>query len=226
MARPVKPREIQVQKPAQSLAHFQKKLGQGQVEDNTLLKPILIGAGVLVACGVAIGGWRAYRAQVVEKHEAALALLQETVNGDGITPVPATEVEQRMRANLPQLAALVQSAPASRKAVAAGLLETWRLSLDGTTPAPAPEPGPWGHIRLADRALALGQAPMARTQLDPLRGKAKPGQPWAEAYWADVLEADRVAGDRDQAWKDLSEYKARFKGRGDASALDSLLPSI
>jgi len=226
MARPTKPREIQVQKPAQSLAHFQSKLGRDVPEDAGLLKPILIGAGVVVACGLAFGGWRAYRAQAVEKHEAALALLQQAVDGDGITPVTPADAEKRMRERLPQLEALAASAPSSRKAITEGLLETWRLTLDGKAPAPAPETGPWGRIRLAERAIALGQAQEARTQLEPLRAKAKPGQPWAEAYWASLLDADRVAGDRAQAWKDLSEYKARFKGRSDTTAMDSLLQSI
>lgn len=226
MARPSKQREIQVQKPAQSLAHFKTKLAQPHVEEVGLLKPILIGAGVVVALGLILGGWQAYRSQAVEKHEAALALLQEAVDGDGVTPVPAATVEQRMRERLPQLEALAASAPASRRAVTQGLLRTWLLDLNGTAPEPTSAADPWGRIRLADRAIALGQAPAARQQLDPLRANARPGQPWAEAYWAAVLDADRVAGDRSQAWKDLSEYKARFKGRGDAGALDSLLQSI
>lgn len=226
MARPSKQREIQVQKPAQSLAHFKTKLEQPHVEEVGLLKPILIGAGVVVALGLVLGGWQAYRSQAVEKHEAALALLQEAVDGDGVTPVPAATAEQRMRERLPQLEALVKSAPGSRRAVTQGLLETWQLDLDGKAPEQASATDPWGRIRLAERAIALGQAPAARQQLDPLRAKAKPGQPWAEAYWAAVLDADRVAGDRAQAWKDLSDYKARFKGRGDVSALDSLLQSI
>lgn len=226
MARPSKHREIQVQKPAQSLAHFQTKLAQPHVEEVGLLKPILIGAGVVVALGLALGGWQAYQSQAVEKHEAALALLQEAVDGDGLTPVPAAVAEQRMRERLPQLEALVKSAPSSRRPAAEGLLQTWRLDLDGRAPeAPTPT-DPWSRIRLAERAIALGQAPAARQQLEPLRAKAKPGLPWAEAYWAAVLDADRVAADRTQAWKDLSEYKARFKGRTDTGALDTLLQSI
>lgn len=226
MARPSKPREIQVQKPAQSLAHFQSKLGREDREEAGLLKPILIGAGIVVGIALAIGGWQGYQAQQVEKHEAAMALLQQAVEGDGITPVAPAEAEKRMRERLPQLEALAASAPASRKAITEGLLDTWRLTLDGKTPGLPPEPDAWGHLRLADRAIALGQAQAARTQLDPLRGQANPGEAWAEAYWTTLLDADRVAGDRDQAWKDLAEYKARFKGKGDTAAMDSLLKSI
>ena len=226
MARPTKPRVIQVQKPAQSLAHFQSKLGRDVQEDAGLLKPLLIGAGVVVACGLAVGGWQAYQGQRIEKHEATLALLQQAVDGDGITPLAPAEVEKRMRDRLPQLEALTASAPGSRKAIAQGVLNTWRLCLDGKSPLEPAETGPWGRIRMAERAIALGQAQEARAQLGPLRAKAQPGLPWSEAYWASVLDADRVAGDRAQAWKDLSEYKARFRGKSDTAAMDSLLQSI
>ena len=226
MARATKHREIQVQKPAQSLAHFQHKYNQGQEEDAGLLKPILIGAASVVAVGLLIGGWSAWRTSVNEKHEAALAALVVEVEGDGVTPLPAPEVETRMREHLGRLEALVNSAPSSRKAATAGLLATWRLALDGKEQAPAKADDAWGQIRLAQRALALGLAQDARAQLDPLRAKATPGEAWAEAFWNSQLDADRLAGDRPQALKDLAEYKARFKGRGEAAALESLLQSI
>ncbi len=226
MARPTKNREIQVQKPAQSLAHFQTKFNQGQEEDAGLLKPILIGIASVVAVGFIIGAWNVWRSSVIEKHETALAALEVEVEGDGITPLPATEVETRMRERLGRLEALVNSAPSSRKAATMGLLSTWRLALDGKEQSPARAGDAWGQIRLAQRALALGQVQESRAQLDPLRAKATPGEPWAEAFWASQLDADRLAGDRTQALKDLAEYKALFKGRGDASALEGLLQSI
>jgi len=226
MARPTKDREIQVQKPAQSLAHFQTKLGQDQETDGGLLKPILLGIAGLLVLGLVYGGWSTWRAQVVEKHEAALSALQVEVEGDGVAPLPAPEVEKRMRERLGRLEALVQSAPSSRRAVAAGLLATWKLSLDGKGGSPAKAHEAWGQIRLAQRALALGLVQEARTQLDPLRLKATPGEGWAEAFWTSQLEVDRLAGDRAQALKDLAEYKARFKGRGDAAALEALVQSI
>lgn len=226
MARPTKNREIQVQKPAQSLAHFQTKLGQGEEEDGGLLKPILIGIASVVLVGVAYGAWSAYQTQAAEKHESALSAIQMEVEGDGVTPVPPPEVEKRMREHLGRLEALVAEAPSSRRAATAGLLASWRLALDGKEQAPATAVDAWGHIRLAQRALALGQAQDARAQLDGLRAKAKAGEPWAEAFWASQLDADRLAGDRAQALKDLAEYKARFKGRGDASAFEGLIQSI
>ncbi len=226
MARPTKNRQIQVQKPAQSLAHFQTKYNQGQEEDAGLVKPILIGVAAVVAVGLIIGGWSAWQTSTAEKHEAALAALQIEVEGDGITPVPAAEVEKRMRERLGRLETLANAAPSSRKAATAGLLATWRLTLDGKEQAPAKAEDAWGQIRLAQRALALGQVQDAHAQLDPLRAKATPGEAWAEAFWLSQLDVDRLAGDRAQALKDLAEYKARFKGRGDASTLENMVQSI
>ena len=226
MVRPTKNRQIQVQKPAQSLAHFQTKFNEGQEEDAGLLKPILIGIASVVAVGFIVGGWSAWQTSVTEKHEAALSSLQMEVEGDGLTPVPPAEIEKRMRERLGRLEGLVSSAPSSRKAATAGLLATWRLTLDGKGAAPAKAEDAWSQIRLAQRALALGQVQEARAQLDPLRAKATPGEAWAEAFWSGQLDADRLAGDRAQALKDLAEYKARFKGRGDASPLENMIQSI
>lgn len=226
MARPTRDREIQVQKPAQSLAHFQTKLGQGQEEDGGLLKPILLGLGGLVLLGLSYGGWSAWRASVVEKHEAALSALMTEVEGDGLTPVPPADLEARMRQNLGRLEGLAASAPGPRKATTQALLSTWKLTLEGKAPAPTGPRDPWDHLRLAQRALALGNPQEARAQLDPLRAKANPGELWAEAFWSSQMEADRLAGDRAQALKDLADYKARFKGHGDASTLEGALPSI
>jgi len=226
MARPTKSREIQVQKPAQSLAHFQTKLGSGQEEDGGLLKPILIGVAAVVAVGVLYGAWSTWQTSSAEKHEAALAALQMEVEGDGMAPMAAPEVEKRMRERLPRLEALVASAPSAGKAATAGLLATWRLTLDGKGQVPAKAEDAWAQIRLAQRAIALGQVKDARVQLDSLRDKATPGESWAEAFWNCQLDADRLAGDRAQALKDVADYKARFKGRGDTSAMENLLQSI
>ncbi len=226
MARPTKDREIQVQKPAQSLAHFQTKLSQGQEEDAGLLKPILLGVGVVVVLGLVVGGWLAWQSAAAEKHEVALSALQMEVEGDGVVPPTPADLEKRMRERLGRLEALVSAAPSSRKVATAGLLATWRLTLDGKGLAPTKAEDAWGQIRLAQRALALGQDQGVRAQLDPLRAKATPGEAWAEAFWQCQLDADRLAGDRPQALKDLAEYKARFKGRGDATALENLVQSI
>ncbi len=226
MARSSTNREIQVQKPAQSLAHFQSKLTQGPEEDAGLLKPILMGVTGLLVIGLIFGGWNLWRTSVAEKHEAALSALQMEVEGDGLTPAAPADVEKRMRERLGRLQALANDAPSSRKAATEGLLSTWRLVLDGKGPAPAPAHEAWGQLRLAQRALALGQVTEARAQLNPLRAKAAPGEAWAEAFWTSQLDADRLAGDRTQALKDLADYKARFKGRGDATAMETIVRSI
>ncbi len=226
MAQPTKHRQIQVQKPAQSLAHFQTKYNQGQEEDGGLLKPILLSAGAVVVVGLLAGGWSAWRTSAIEKHEAALSALQVEVEGDGVAPLAAPEVEKRMRERLGRLEGLVTSAPSSRKAATAGLLATWRLTLDGKGTPPAKGEDAWSQLRLAQRALAVGQLQEARAVLDPLRAKAISGEAWGEAFWLSQLEADRLAGDRAQALKDLADYKARFKGKGEAAALESILQSI
>src|SRR5664279_196256 len=100
MARPTKNREIQVQKPAQSLAHFQTKFNDGQEEDAGLLKPILIGIASVVAVGLIFGAWNIWQSSAAEKHEAALAALEMEVEGDGLSPLGAAEVEKRMREHL------------------------------------------------------------------------------------------------------------------------------
>ncbi len=226
MARPTKDREIQVQKPAQSLAHFQTKLGQGAEEDGGLLKPILMGVAGIVVGGLAYGAFATWRGRAIEKHEAALSALIAEVEGDGVIPPAPAEVEKRMRERLGRLEALVAAAPGSRRDATAGLLATWRLTLDGKAPAAPAATDPWGRIRLAQRSLALGQAAEAKAQLDPLRAKATPDEPWSEAFWASRIEVARLAGDRAQALKDLADYKAAFKGRGDTAALESLLQGI
>ena len=226
MARSSSDREIQVQKPAQSLAHFQAKLGQGQEEDAGLLKPILLGISGVLALGLIVGGWNLWRSSVAEKHEAALSALQMEVEGDGVTPLAPAEVENRMRERLPRLEALASEAPSSRKAATAGLLSTWRLALDGKGAAPAQAADVWGQLRLAQRALALGQVQEARAQLNPLRARATPSEAWGEAFWTTQLDADRLAGDRAQALKDLAEYRSKFKGRGDATPMEAIVRSI
>jgi hypothetical protein len=226
MARSSSVREIQVQKPSQSLAHFQAKLGQGQEEDAGLLKPILYAVSALLILGLVFGGVNLWRASAAEKHEATLSALQMEVEGDGVTPLAPAEVEKRMRERLGRLEALVNSAPSSQKAATAGLLGTWRLALDGKGPAPAPAGDIWGQLRLAQRALALGQVQEARAQLNPLRAKALPGEAWGEAFWTTQLDVDRLAGDRAQALKDLAEYRSKFKGRGDATPMEAIVRSI
>ena len=208
---------IQVQKPAQSLQAFQRKVATGEDIKVGYLKPMLLTAGALLVVFMAFFSFKAMRAAAIEKHEAALAELQLEVAGDGLTPVPAADLEKRMREGLPKLEALAASAPGPLKLTTAGLVASWRLELDGKAEAmPAPT-DVWGKLRLAQRQLALGQGPETIATLTPLRGSANPAQAWASLYWATLLEADRLQGDRSKAWQDYADYKARFKDQADAS---------
>ena len=225
MATSYKNKVIQVQKPAQSLTAFQKKVASGEDIQVGYLKPILLTAGALVVVFATIFGVRAMRAASIEKYEGALADLQLEVSGDGTTPVPPAELEKRMRDRLPRLETLARTAPGSQKAVTEGLVATWRLELDGKGAVAALQGDAWGKLRLAQRQVAMGQAPEALATLKPLQDAATPDKPWAGLYWGTLLDADRLQGDRTQAWKDYATYKARFKDQADAN-LERLLAGV
>jgi hypothetical protein len=216
---------IQVQKPAQSLQAFQKKVASGDDIKEGYLKPLLITAGCLVVTFMAFFALRAMRNSGIERHEAAIADLQLEVMGDGATPVPPAEVEKRMRERLPRLEALAKSAPGSRKLVTDGMLATWKLELDGKGAVPVSQDDAWGSLRVAQRQIALGQGKEAQATLEPIRAAATTSKAWAGLYWATLLDADLLQGDRAKAWKDLAEYKARFKDQAD-TALDRLLAGV
>jgi hypothetical protein len=225
MASSTKNKVIQVQRPAQSLQAFQKKVATGQAERNNLLKPLLISGGVLLGAGLLIFGARAWSASRHETFEADLASIQLDVVGDAMAPVPAGEIEKRMRESLPRLEALVKRAPGSERASAEGLLASWKLQLDGTGGIPAQTGDAWGRLRLAQKQVALGQGSDALTTLAALRKDADPSQAWASVFWSTLLDADRLKGDRDQALKDFAEYKERFKTQADPS-LEHLLQGV
>lgn len=214
---------INVQKKAQSLEQFQRRAAG---EGSPALKAVVIGAGVLVLGIVAWGAWTVHRQHKAEAFETEVATLRLQVEGDGTTPVPADQLQSRMQAALPRLEALVQDAPSSRRVQATGLLATWKLDLSGQGGIAAATDTPWGRLREAQRLTALGQGKEAKGLLDPIRAKATPEAAWGQAYWVSLLEVDRLNGDRDQAFKDLSDYRARFKDAGDGAQLDKLVQSI
>jgi len=225
MAANIKSKEIQVQKPAQSLQAFQQKLASGEDSQTTILKPLLIGVGVVAALAISFFGFRAWRANNLEKHETALAELLLEVQGDGLSPLPSAELEKRMREKLPRLEALAKSAPGEARENAQGLLATWRLKLDGRGTQPTVGSDPWARLRLAQRQLALGQADDVASTLKSLHSSAKPETPWAPLFWATLMDLHRLKGDRDQAWKDYAEYKTLFKEHADPS-FEKVLASI
>jgi hypothetical protein len=226
MAVNIKSKEIQVQKPAQSLQAFQQKLATGEDLQTGILKPLLIGFGSLVVLSVGFFGIRAWRISVVEKHEAAVAELVQEVQGDGITPVAPAEVEKRMREKLPSLEALVKSAPSPKRAATEALVASWKLAIDGKGGFKAHAENPWDSLRQAQYAISMGQAKEAFAVLAPLRASANPSEPWGSLYWSTLIDADRLQGNREQALKDLADFKARFKEQGNAAPLEQMVQGI
>jgi hypothetical protein len=216
---------IQVQKPAQSLQAFQKKVATGEDIQVGYLKPLVMAAGILVVAFASFYGFRAVRATSLEKHQTALAELQMEVIGDQAIPATIQETEQRMRERLPRLEALAKSAPRDDRAVTEGLLATWRLELGEKGAAPAGSADAWGKLRLAQKQVAQGQGQEAAATLAGLRNGADPNQAWAAIFWSTLLDADRLQGNRDQAWKDLADYKTRFKQQADP-ALERMLAGV
>jgi len=223
-----KDKVIQVQKPAQSLQAFQKKVASGEDIQVGYLKPILMAAGVAVLLVAGFYGYRAVTQASLEKNQVALADLQLEVTGDpgipGSEPASPQDMEQRMRDRLPRLEALARSAPSGARAVTEAYLADWRLQLGIAGAAPASS-GVWAQLRLAQKQVAMGQPKDAQATLAGLRSDAGPDQAWAQLYWTTVLDNDRLQGARDQAWKDLAEYKSRFKLQADP-AMDQVLTGV
>jgi len=221
-----KDKVIQVQKPAQSLQAFQKKVTTGEDIQVGYLKPMVMAAGILVVAFAAFYGFKAVRASSLEKHQTALADLQiELIGGEGAPGTPPQDQDKGMRERLPRLEALARSAPRDDKAVTEGLLATWRVELGEKGAATAAPADAWGKLRLAQKQVAMGQGPEAAATLASLRKGASPDEAWAAVFWSTLLDADRLQGNRDQAWKDLAEYKARFKQLADPS-LDQMLAGV
>lgn len=214
---------INVQKKAQSLEQFQRRAAG---EGSSALKAILISGAVVVAGIVAWGIGSIHRQRAIGAFETQVATLRLEVEGDGAAPLPADQLQSRMQGALPRLETLVKDAPASRRAEVAGLLDSWKLELTGQGGVPGSPSTPWGRLREAQRLTALGQGKEAKALLDPLRAKATADAAWGQAYWASVLEVDRLNGDRDQAFKDLGEYRVRFKDAVGDAQLDRILRSI
>lgn len=214
---------IQVQKKAQSLEQFQRRAAG---EGSPLLRGVLMGMGALVVGIVGWGAWTMHQTSKVEAFETKVSALRMEVEGDGVTPVPPDQLQGKMQAALPRLETLVNEAPSSRRLQAEGLLATWKLELTGQGGVSSPSSTPQGRIREALRLTALGQGKEAKAMLDPLRVKATETAPWAQSYWESLLEVDRLNGDRDQAFKDLGEYRARFKDPADLVALTQRVKNI
>jgi predicted negative regulator of RcsB-dependent stress response len=226
MASPIKSKEIQVQKPAQSLQAFQKGLETGGGPETSIIKPAVIGAGVLIVGAICFFGYRSWASGSVEKHETALAELMLAVQGDPQTPAQPADIEKRMRENLPKLEMLAKTAPASQKATAEGLVATWRLELDGKGGIAPRAEEPWSRLRLAQRQIALGQGQEALGTLAPMRAGAVPSEAWGDLYWKTLLDARALQGERQQALQDYAEYKLRFRDQADIRGMERILIGI
>lgn len=226
MASPIKSKEIQVQKPAQSLQAFQAKLETGKGSDLSFLKPVLIGVSLLLVGSFGFFAFRSWRAGAVKKHEMAVADLVLAVQGDPRTPSQPADIEKRMRENLPKLEALAKTAPASQRETTQGLVATWRLNLEGKGGIEAQATDPWSRLKLAQRQIALGQGPEALTTLNPLKTAAVPSEAWGDLFWKTLLDAHALRGDREQALKDYAEYKLRFRDRADVRGMERILIGI
>jgi hypothetical protein len=222
----IKQKQIRIQKPAQSLTAFQRSVASGTDERSDLIRYFAIAVGAMLAITVVVVSWNLLSSRRIEQHEAALAVLISEVDGNRTSPVPPAEREQRMRGVLSRLEELASKAPGSCKPVALGMLSAWKLELDGQGAGlPAPS-DPWSRLGLAQRSIALGQAAEAHGLISTLHGKADPNQAWSPLYWAALLQARQLEGNREQALKDYAEYRKRFKSQADLATMDKLLGII
>ena len=222
----IKQKEIQIQKPAQSLTAFQRAVASGIDERSNLMKRfIIISIAVLVGIAVVVF-WNMWRSHRVEQHETALSALISEVEGSFSIPASPAEREQRMRSTLPRLEELARVAPGASKNITNGILSVWKLELDGvggTLPAPT---DPWSRLRLAQRYIVLGQASEASDLISVLHKNAKSNRAWAQIYWSTLMQIRQLEGNREQALKDYTEYREIFKDKADLDAMDKILKTI
>ncbi len=219
-----KDRLIQVQKPAQSLERFQQDYSRTQAGGDSLLRPILMGVGTVAILGLGYLIFDQWRASRLEKFEGSLAALVEEVEG-GATPATGEALQKKMREALPRLEALAQGAPGSRRAMAQGMVASWKLAVEGQGAAPGGEDA-WSRLAKVRRALALGQATEAAQILEGLRKQAGPSEAWASAFWQVQFEVDRLGGAAGAAKAHLADYRARFQGKAADPAILSAAEAI
>ncbi len=223
----VRNKEIQVQKPAQSLAHFQAKVASADDVETGLVKPLLIGGGTVLALVVGYFAFSSWQAGKVERYEASRAEILRALEADPKVASAPGDFEKRLRESLPGLEQLAKEAPSSRRAQALAEVASYRLMLDGKGGGvPPAATTPLGKVQAGARLVALGQGKEALDLLLPLRGKAKAGETWADLYWVTLMDARRLTGDRAGALKDLSDYRTEFKGEGYIRRLEQMAQGI
>jgi hypothetical protein len=223
----IRNKEIQVQKPAQSLAHFQAKLASAEDVETGMVRQLLVGSGVVLVLVAGWFGYRSWQAGRVERFESARAEVLMAIEGDPQVPYSPQDFEKRLREHLPALEKLAREAPGARRSEALAEVQSFHLMLDGKAAGPAPAPAtPVAKVQAAGRLVALGQGKEALDLLLPLRGKATASQPWSDLYWSTLLDARRLTGDRAAALKDLSDYRKEFQGEGNYRRLEQMVQGI
>ena len=222
----IKQKEIKIQKPAQSLTAFQRKVASGVDERSVLIRGFVTAGISLLAIAAVLITVRVWSSHNIGKHETALSALIMEVDGTPYSPVPPDERGERLQSAIPILEELAKKAPRTSKDVALGILSAWRLELNGegaALPAPA---DPWSRLRLAQRSIALGQAAEASDLISSLHKDAKANRAWAHNYWYALMQIRQLEGNREQALKDYAEYRKIFKQQADLNSMDNILRTI
>ena len=210
--------KITHRKPVQPLSVFRIRM----------VSPILAFIGAVILVVTLYATFQIARSSYKRKHRIALANFQlevfNGVSGSGFV-LPEGELEKRMRACLPRLEALARSAPRSDDGVTGMNLASWRTQLSmGNDMLPKPF-NAWSQLLLAQRLVALGDAKDAAGLLAPLRKSAGPSEAWATVFWPTLVNIDQLQGNRIQGWKDLAEYKIRFKEQA-SPALEQMMAGV
>lgn len=162
-----------------------------------------------------------------KKHKIALANLQwqisNNVNSLGAKPVAPEDLEARMRKWLPKLEELSHSMSSGDNS-GERTLATWQAQLGLANKLPNPS-NAWDKLWLAKRLIALGNNQAAELMLAPLRKSADPTKSWGPSFWSTLVSLDQLQGDREKAWKDIEEYKIRFKDQANPN-IDRIMNGI
>jgi len=201
-----------------------------QKSDNIKTKMVLSIVALIVMITVVATlyiTFQAVRNSSKKKHRTSLANFQLEVF-DGVVAfgsVLPKNIEDRMRESLPQLEALVRSAPSSDDGLTGRVLDSWRTQLSLGDSSLSKPSDAWGRLFLAQRFVALGDADNATAAIVTLRKSANPSEAWATTFWSTLIDIDQLQGDRNKAWKDLAEYKLRFKQKA-SPELEHIIASI
>ena len=162
-----------------------------------------------------------------KKRKIALANLQwqvsNNVNSLGAESVTPEDLEARMRKWLPRLEELSRSMSSGDNS-GERVLATWQAQLGLANKLPNPS-NAWDRLWLAKRLIALGNNQAAESMLAPLRKSADLTKSWGPSFWFTLVSLDQLQGDREKGWKDIEEYKVRFKDQANPN-IDRIMNGI